>query len=875
MEHWPETEVFDDISRRIWTTLHQGAIEADLAYSALDERQSTLQRDLYASVRQHDLTITRATTDCSDTLNAALKRLTRAEDNLAISIGSLSTLNENMANTFDAQSKTLDEITKGLQRQTDAMAEIDKRLQTHSGILSRLTGKAENHDNRLNGVSNSLAFLETRLPQISADTEARVQGVRKVLDTETTSLRTDVMEIRARLIPDLRREVHSLDGALREALTRLPSSTATSEFVIGVDNATGLAPAGTNSTSDPVVGADTVTDSTGDPVDEPIVDGPNVRFHGPPMATSPAPQADSSWFHSGNCVNHVTPGPARDRRPPHLSTLDTSPRDPMLGGAYRAGDKEHSRKIISPRVGDREQFARERQLSRFDITGLATPGYHGELDGVDELTIPFLHECGYNSFAPEAPEDVLLCYRDIQLVHRKVLSGWENTRSGRSGPPIEYIVEKAVPHFPKLTSLDARAAVDFYDRLQKISAGYLLPLMPFDAIKLSFNFEGLCPPGLGTLHYGEIGSALMDILPRLLPKSIPEINSAITTVGFESNNGYDLFWRVLELTTPGFNPTIPILPPTWSRDSELFEFCQAYLLYFRLQSKKNNHFDARTRSCIFLRAISQTDYADIATLLQAQLDSFCKVDDDGYVPHHLRLSGLTTMLHNNAMARVQDFATPRINKLGGMESVWDLVDDDELPFCHVQGYEPRVLRLEQGRDRGQFQRGQNRDFRHSRNADHHEGPPPRGRDHDRRKGLSFRDLGQGGGRSGDRGPGRGRPSKIPRDRPVRPDQRRHPFLPGVICAACKRTGHEASSCDMLAIALFVERHKNQLSDSEKSSIEDKWVARWKDKIGQPTRTPRQVMRTYCEDLDISPDHLAQAMDWECWPTSDDSSLDLE
>jgi hypothetical protein len=80
---------------------------------------------------------------------------------------------------------------------------------------------------------------------------------------------------------------------------------------------------------------------------------------------------------------------------------------------------------------------------------------------------------------------------------------------------------------------------------------------------------------------------------------------------------------------------------------------------------------------------------------------------------------------------------------------------------------------------------------------------------------------------------------------------------------------------MLAIALFVERHKNQLSDSEKSSIEDKCVARWKDKIGQPTRTPRQVMRTYCEDLDISPDRLAPAMDWECWPTSDDSSLDLE
>ena len=197
------------------------------------------------------------------------------------------------------------------------------------------------------------------------------------------------------------------------------------------------------------------------------------------------------------------------------------------------------------------------------------------------------------------------------------MSGWFNSRSSRSGPPLEYIIEKAILNFPKLKSLDARVAVDFYDRLQKISAGYLLPLMPFDAIKLSFKFEGLCPPGLGTLRYGEIGSVLMDIVPCLLPATIPEVASAIATVGFESNNGYDLFWRVLELTIPGFDPTIPILPPVWCRDSEVFEFCQAYLLYFRLQSKKNNHFDARTRSCIFLRAILQTDYADIVTLLQA------------------------------------------------------------------------------------------------------------------------------------------------------------------------------------------------------------------------------------------------------------------
>ena len=67
-----------------------------------------------------------------------------------------------------------------MQRQTNAMAEINKHLQAQSGILSCLTGKSEDHGNRLNGVSDSLATLETRLLQISADSEAPVQGVHRI-----------------------------------------------------------------------------------------------------------------------------------------------------------------------------------------------------------------------------------------------------------------------------------------------------------------------------------------------------------------------------------------------------------------------------------------------------------------------------------------------------------------------------------------------------------------------------------------------------------------------------------------------------------------------------------------------------------------------
>ena len=274
--------------------------------------------------------------------------------------------------------------------------------------------------------------------------------------------------------------------------------------------------------------------------------------------------------------------------------------------------------IVSPHASNQERLARELKTSRFDMTILAHSDYHGGTDGVSDLTIGFIHECGYDSISVEASE--------------KVVTGWTNYRTGRSGPTVEYFIKKALVNFPWLHYLEAHAAVDFYDKLQKLSAGYLLPLLPFDTSKLSFNFEGLCPPGLGTLRYAEVGSAFMDILPRLLLTTKSEVTSAIATVGFESNNGYNLLWRNLELTVPGFAPIVPILPPTWHRDSDVFDFCQAHLLYFRLQAKKNNYCNARTRTSIFLRAIANSEYADIVTLLQAQVSSYCKHNDDGIFP---------------------------------------------------------------------------------------------------------------------------------------------------------------------------------------------------------------------------------------------------
>ncbi len=68
-----------------------------------------------------------------------------------------------------------------------------------------------------------------------------------------------------------------------------------------------------------------------------------------------------------------------------------------------------------------------------------------------------------------------------------------------------------------------------------------MALPSHDSICLSFGFEGLCPPGLGTVCYAAIASAWMDVLPCLLSQKESEVELAVFSGSVKSNNGFDLF----------------------------------------------------------------------------------------------------------------------------------------------------------------------------------------------------------------------------------------------------------------------------------------------------------------------------------------------
>jgi hypothetical protein len=63
----------------------------------------------------------------------------------------------------------------------------------------------------------------------------------------------------------------------------------------------------------------------------------------------------------------------------------------------------------------------------------------------------------------DARGGVSLYCNDIILLHRRVMDAWENRRTQQSGPSVDRILEKGLPVFPKLDTLEVSATVDFYD----------------------------------------------------------------------------------------------------------------------------------------------------------------------------------------------------------------------------------------------------------------------------------------------------------------------------------------------------------------------------------------------------------------------------
>ncbi len=215
--------------------------------------------------------------------------------------------------------------------------------------------------------------------------------------------------------------------------------------------------------------------------------------------------------------------------------------------------------------------------------------------------------------------------------------------------------------------------------------------------------------------------------------------------------------------------------------------------------------------------------------------------------------GLAGQMNKNARARVRD-VIPRIAR----RLVWDQ-DEEHISTPEIQGYQiPRAYRMDTPRIRPPYD-GSNRGRQHVRRHDDSDGGHEAFRRPDRvTGGEPFR-----------RPERNGVAQDAHQGRYARPDHNQRAWDPDITCAACKWRGHPASNCDMLAMALFLDKYISKtMSHADRDKLEIAWLQRWKEKLGNPSRMPRKVMRAYLDYMDISAETLDTQMDWECWPVDD-------
>jgi hypothetical protein len=217
--------------------------------------------------------------------------------------------------------------------------------------------------------------------------------------------------------------------------------------------------------------------------------------------------------------------------------------------------------------------------------------------------------------------------------------------------------------------------------------------MLFNCISIKMGFEALCLPGLGLPCYAQIAHALMEILPRPLPRGDTQVTSLVKYVTrMALNNGYDLLWRVLYLMVPGCNPAKPVHIPLW-QDEDTFVFALLFSLYYCLEAKKGIFHDDRMRSTTFLNAIQDPGYTDVVTTLMTLIHNYYAKDDSGFLPTNLCTMGLASQLHTSAQKRAST-VVPWVRRALGIGNGWEF---DIL----IQG-SPRVTHADSGPPRGGY-----------------------------------------------------------------------------------------------------------------------------------------------------------------------------
>ena len=425
--------------------------------------------------------------------------------------------------------------------------------------------------------------------------------------------------------------------------------------------------------------------------------------------------------------------------------------------------------------------------------------------------------------------------------HYELIENWSNPRwvshdnrhYGDGYTPSAFLgpntteIQKQISGWDKLSDLTPTGWQAFYKKLRRYSLRWKIALIPFEAINLRFECKGhgLCLCGLGLSRWRRMGDALFLILEYLLPTTDQRITTAIETLANATltANGYELLWVLLKEFIPMFDRTIPSQLPSWPASDDIFQYARLITMYCDMSRHSGSRFTEAMKSRMFLRGV-QGKYIPIANQFRALVRSYCPGKDGvtrnlAPLPRELTIMELASSLVEE-VAEAPSTATTSLAFRSHVPSLTSTTpshlssltpttgpsnnnEESSSRPSHIQGFVASLART--------------------------------------------------------RGP-RGRSAPNPASRPPRQQQQpRH----AAVCEACGKFGHPASRCDMLAMAIFVNRYsRNRDNATALRDIEARWVERNKPHLPRDERTPRTILANYCAEMEFSEEQVDYELDWD-------------
>ena len=413
-----------------------------------------------------------------------------------------------------------------------------------------------------------------------------------------------------------------------------------------------------------------------------------------------------------------------------------------------------------------------------------------------------------------------------------------------------YLDDKQIRNLPQLVNLDPETFVDWYTSMQdELMMITRVALLPFDAIKINYQYVGLCIPGVGERKFMEMGKILYRACSKTLPQEFDAVKHAFQNNSCRVKNGYRLLWDILVTALPAFCPYVKFPEPSWMMTRDVTTHSKRWILFFRFMSKSYRDYSSDTeQSLLFLRSIqepallSQIKSLEVSILNENE-QVVPRLRGRAPLPTHLCIDALSKTLALTVQPLTNEFQySPAANTTTMLQST-GMMHLPPFGYGNTTGYHHSMPHY-----------GSTLPYNHFNNGHVMQGNTPVMNWTERHRGTPRNDSNGSNNRRPSGGRARGSGKKTPRDT----------TKPKVICQACFVPGHEAVMCWTLARALLAHDFIKTVVDRNiLREVQNNYKKRF-----QPPEHPRanrmcaESLWTYCSDNHVTPEQVCHQMDWK-------------